>query len=187
MAYRIKNKWHRPRGEEAVHKSLGENAGALAYIAWRLALESAKDISAEGFRYDSDRQRVAVISEFCGFLLQYADRLVYPRYGENDRAVFVNTLAHRLADQMQENLAEIAGPGNYRAPFIALLNERLSDYANFSFADQEPGFDCLRYVGDRVLRVMGNDQTNRWVIDQVMEISAPRMVADLRKSLENLL
>ena len=34
---------------------------------------------------------------------------------------------------------------------------------------------------------MGTDQTNKWVIDQVMDIDAPQAVKSLRKSLDNLI
>ena len=39
--------------------------GALAFIVWRLSLENAKELHREGFEYDSDRERVGMISEFC--------------------------------------------------------------------------------------------------------------------------
>ena len=68
----------------------------------------------------------------------------------------------------------IAGPGEYRAPFVEMLIERLGDYARFEFDSTEPGFEALRYFGDRVMRTMGISRTNRRMMDHVMKISAPR-------------
>ena len=46
--------------------------------------------------------------------------------------MLVVALGRRLADQMQDNLLDVAGPGDYRAPFVEMLNERLDDYAGSS-------------------------------------------------------
>ena len=187
MAIRIKNTWHQSERNESVQKQMADNGGALAFIIWRLSLENAKTLHKEGFEYDSDRERVGMITEFAAFCVQVADRLAYGRIDEADRAAMVNSLGQALAGQVQDNLSEIAGPGNYRAPFIALLNQRLSAYATLSFSDGEPGFDFLRYFGRCALEVMGETQTNRWVMDQVMEVAAPELVDQVRRSVDNLL
>ena len=70
---------------------------------------------------------------------------------------------------------------------MEMLNERLDDYAGFEFDADEPGFEALRYFGDRVMRSMGISQTNRWVMDHVMEISAPELFEKISKSVETLL
>lgn len=187
MAIRIKSTWHASQRNPSAPKGLEDHAGALAFIAWRLALESAKNVNREAFDYFSDRERVGVISELVAFELQLADRLAHECLGDAERATFINTLGQRVADHMQESLADIAGPGDYRRPFIALLNERLADYAECTFRDGEPGFDAVRYLGDRVLKVMGETQTNRWVLDHVMAIEAPEITEKLTKSLHDLI
>ena len=68
-----------------------------------------------------------------------------------------------------------------------MLNERLDDYSRFDFDAEEPGFEALRYFGDRVMRSMGVSQTNRWVMDHVMEISAPELFDRVSRSAGNLL
>ena len=83
------------------------------------------------------------------------DRLAHGRIDDEARSVLVTALGRRLADLMQDNLLDIAGPGEYRAPFVEMLNERLDDYARFEFDAAEPGFEALRYFGDRVMRAMG--------------------------------
>ncbi len=183
---RIKSTWHRPT-EHVDDKSLQDIASAMAFIAWRIALESAQDIHREGFNYDSDTQRVAVIAEFLAFLVQVADRMLYDMLDDQERATIINVLGLRVADHVQDNLTDLLGAGEYRAPFIDTLNERLQDYAAFSFEEDQPDYHFLRYFGDRVLRIMGDDQINRWVIDQIMDKSAPEAAKHMTKSVRNLL
>ena len=187
MAIRIKSRWHHSERNEAQRKTFADSAGALAFIVWRLSVEHAKEIHREGFDYASDRERIRVISEYCAFAVQLVDRLAYRRIDEEARAALVVALGRRLADSMQDNLLDVAGPGDYRAPFVEMLNERLDDYARFEFDDEAPGFEALRYFGDRVMRSMGVSQTNRWVMDHVMEISAPELFEKVARSVDDLL
>ena len=187
MAIRIKSRWHRSERNEAQRKTFADAAGALAFIVWRLSVEHAKEIHREGFDYASDRERIRVISEYCAFAVQLVDRLAHRRIDDEARAVLVVALGRRLADLMQDNLLDVAGPGDYRAPFVEMLNERLDDYAGFEFDDEAPGFEALRYFGDRVMRSMGVNQTNRWVMDHVMEISAPALFEKVSGSVDDLL
>ena len=192
MAIRIKDKWHHSRRNRPTRKSLDDSAGALAFIGWRLALDRAQDLNREGFRFDSDIERVGVVTELVAFAVQVADRTAYAFLDDDDRRAFVNALGRRFADHVQDNLADLDGigsdgPRNYRDAFIALVNERQDDYAGLSFENGEPGFDFLRYLGNRVLRVMGEDQTNRWVLDRILAVDAPEIAEKIGKSVVNLL
>lgn len=184
---RIKSTWHQSDRNESADRSFEDVAGAMAFIAWRIALESARDLHRERYNYESDQQRTAVIAEFLAFLVQVADRIVHDMLDEDERKAAINALGQRLADHIQDNLADLFGPGDYRAPFIETLNERLQDYAAFTFEDDQPDYHFLRYLGDRILKIMGEDQTNRWVIDEVMEKSAPAAVKHMTTSVRNLL
>jgi len=187
VAIRIKDKWHRSHRNRPTLKSLQDSAGALAFIGWRVALDKAQHLNREGFRYDSDIERVGVISEFVAFEIHVADRLCYEFLDDEERTVFIDALGQRFAEHMQENLSDLSGPRNYRDAFVALLNERLSDYASLTFEDGEPGFDFLRYLGAKVLGVLGEDQTNRWVLDQIVAIEAPELAEKIHTSVLNLL
>ncbi|MBF2761185.1 MAG: hypothetical protein ISN28_13140 [Ectothiorhodospiraceae bacterium AqS1] len=186
MAIRIKNRWHRSKRNDAGLKDLAANAGALAFIIWRLALDESRELHREGYEYASDRERIRVIGEYCAFGLQVVDRLVHHRVDDEARAELLTSLGRRLADRMHENLVDIAGPGEYRAPFVEMINERLEGYARFGFDGNEPDFPMLRFFGDQVMRTMGISQTNRWVMDQVMDISAPEICRKIASSVENL-
>ena len=187
MAVRIKSKWHRSERNEAQPKGFADSAGALAFIVWRLSVEHAKELHREGFDYASDRDRVGVIAEFCAFAVQLVDRLAHEHIDDEARTELVVALGRRLADLMQDNMVDIAGPGRYRAPFVEMLNDRLDDYSRFEFDRNEPGFEALRYFGDRVMRTMGVSQTNRWVMDQIMVVSAPELFEKISSSVDNLL
>jgi HEAT repeat protein len=183
---RLKNTWHESERNAGADKTLADIASALGFIIWRVALESAKDLHRERYHYASDQQRAAVIAEFLAFLLQVVDRLTYEMLEHAERDTVINATAAKLAEHLQDNLVDLFGPGDYRGPFLATLNGRMQDYAAFAFRDNEPGYDFLRYFGDRVLKILGDDQTNRWVIDQIMEVSGPQAVKHVRQSVENL-
>jgi hypothetical protein len=187
MAIRIKSTWHESDRNASLSKSMADHGGALAFIVWRLALENAKELHKEGFQYDSDRERVGIITEFVAFSVQVIDRLAYTRIANEQRHTLINSLGQNIAAQVQDNLTEIAGPGSYRHPFIDLLNRRLGEYARLSFEDDQPGFDFLRFFGKCTLDIMGDTQTNRWVIDQVMAIAAPELLDQIKRSVDNLL
>lgn len=188
---RIKDRWHNSTPDDAsrqvlTEKSLHDHASALSFIIWRQSLNGAINLHAEDFRYDNDQQRIAIISELLAFQIQLVDRRCHALFDEAQRATLLNSLCARVAEHMQENLEDIAGPGNYKPPFIALLNRRFDDYAQFDFDDAIPGYDVLRYLGRNVLDVMGEDQTNRWIMDQIIDIDAPALVKQINKSVTRL-
>jgi hypothetical protein len=181
---RIKSHWHKTD----IPKSWDEHAGALSSISWRIALEAAKNMHKEGYVYDSDVQRVAVIAEFLAFLIQTADRFAHTRMSDLERADFINRLAQRTTNHMEDNLTDLFGPGNYREPFIERLNERLSMYADFPFSeDGEPGYAARRFLGGQIQAAMGPAHENKWAIDQAMDIEAPKAVKLLMKAMLDLL
>ncbi len=78
------------------------------------------------------------------------------------------------------------GNGDYQAQFIETLNRRNKHYGECSFGERLPGYALLRAFSDHIQAIMGNDQTNRWVMDQVMDIDGPDVVRQLAKSMSNL-
>jgi hypothetical protein len=183
MKTRITSKWRRDRTKPA---SLEDNAVALAYIIWQIALVAAKNLHAEDFVYDSDKQRIGVIREHLAFLVHASDRLAHDDMTDAEREHFITTLARAVARHLQRNQADIMGPGDYADVFVALLNERMREYSQTAFPDKRPGFACLRCLGEKILTIMGATQINRWVIDQVMEIDAPDAFDHLKQAMANL-
>ena len=61
---------------------------------------------------------------------------------------------------------------DFRAEYIALMNERMNEYSNFTFEEDMPGFQMKRCVGEHVRDVMG-EKDNKWIPDQVIDIEIP--------------
>jgi len=188
VALRIKSRWTERAKLKPTEQMQKENAQALAFIFWRIALEKAKNLHGEEFIYDTDEQRVKVIGEYLAMLLQVADRMAHGRMDDEHRREFVTFLAMRLADHMQDNATDLFGPADYRTPFIAMLNVRGEGYAECGFSPEEgASYGFLHYFGTCVQKVMGEDHhANKWVIDQVMEIDGPDAVEKAVKAVEDL-
>lgn len=186
MAIRIKSHWLAEKSNPEDPKTLQANGEALAFIAWRLAMDKARNLHGERFDYENDGQRMAVIAEYVAFMVQVADRLVYDYLSTNARTQFITALAQKLAQHFQDNLPDFFGQADYITPFINTLNQRLEEYSEFEFRDGQPGYAFLRYFGEKVQAIMGDSQTNRWVINQVMERDAAEVLRQFRPALYNL-
>lgn len=188
MAFRIKSRWTESAKEKLSDDLLNENAQALAYIYWRLALDKAKNLHGEDFVYDTDQQRVYVIGEYLAMLVQMSDRLMYARLDDEDRTSFITTLAMRLADHMQDNAADLFGEGDYRKSFITMLNIRAEGYSECDYSIEDgPSYGFLHFFGSNVHKVMDErHHDNRWVIDQIMEVDGPETIKKASKALMDL-
>ena len=171
----IKTRW-RKKGA----RTLADRAGVIGANVWKIALEIFKHMEKEGFRFGSDRLVTDVLAEFIAFLVQLTDRAVYGRLGEADRATLIAAVVGHLAATMENNQLDLFGPGEYRKPFIDLLNDRFGEYAGFEYPGGEPGYPCLRFFATRVSDVMASSD-NKWVVEQIMDIEAPEMVRVIRK------
>lgn len=180
---RIRSKWKKS-GPEA---TLEENSVALAYIVWQIALTTAKNLHKEDFEYEGDDQRIDVIAEIMIFLVHIADRLTYPLFSLEERAAFIQTLGRESARHLQRNKEEIIERGDHSSHYIDRLNERITQYSGCSFEAQEPGYQMTRALGEKLQDIMGESQTNRWVMEQVMGIEIPEAVKSLKQGLNNLL
>ncbi len=184
----VKTRW-RKKGA----RTLAEVAGILGANVWKISLEIFRHMEKEGFRFGSDRMVTTVLTEFIAFLVQLIDRSVYVqssgKLSDADRATLIGELVRHLASTMENNQLDLLGPGDYRSPFIALLNERFADYAGFSYVGADPDYSCLAFFATRVSEAMVSDPSargdNKWVIEQMLDIEAPAMVILVRKLLAN--
>ena len=174
----VKTRW-RKKGARTVE----ERAGVIGANVWKIALEVFKHMEKEGFRFGSDRLTTEVIAEFIAFLVQLADRAVYGKLAEEERAALIGAVVRHLAATMENNQQDLFGPGEYRKPFIDLLNARFGEYAGFEYRDGEPGYPCLRFFAGKVADAMASGD-NKWVVEQMMEIESPEMVRLVRKLVE---
>lgn len=159
MAIRIKSQWY----NEDRDRSLQEIAGALAFNAWKLAMDKAITLHGEHFIYESDRQRLNVIAEYLVFQVQIVDRMVHQSLEQEDRQILITATKQ-----------------------FALLNRRSQEYSELGFGADGPSYPFMRHLGYEIQQIMGTSQENRWVIDQVMDMDAPEIHKQMKRTLRNL-
>lgn len=181
MSLRLRNRWKQGDRE----RSIEDLASVGAANAWRAACNGVLNLENEGFETSSRAQRLDIIEEFSAFLLLIADRMVYGKFSDDERAEFITGMAKRLAELVDENRSDAQGPGDYGNPFIDKLNERTGMYAECSYSDDEgPGFSMLCCLGDRVTDVLG--PTNRkWAQDQVVAIDGPEAAQSFTRAMKS--
>ncbi|MCU7851361.1 MAG: hypothetical protein KZQ80_04025 [Candidatus Thiodiazotropha sp. (ex Monitilora ramsayi)] len=183
MAIRIKSQWH----DEDSARSPDEIGGAIAFIAWRIALDKAITLHGKNFVYRDDSQRLAVIAEYLAYEAQIADRLIHNMLDNEARVAVITALVMKLADHYRDNANDLLGPGDHANTFIALFNQRSGDYAEFNFTDEGPSYPFLRHLGYEIQQVMDQEEhENRWVIDQVMDVDGPDVYKQLARAVRNL-
>lgn len=185
MVVRIKSKWTEKSKANLSEDIIKDNAQALAFIYWRVALDNAKSLHGDHYIYDDDEQRIKVIAEYLAMFLQLSDRLSYDKIDDESRQEFITHLARRLSDHMQDNATDLFGEGDYRSSFIDMLNRRSSEYAEYDYSlEKGPSYSFMQCFGSKVQDVMGDEHhDNKWIIDQIMDIDGP----DAIKKAENAL
>ena len=114
------------------------------------------------------------------------DRMTIENFDENERVRFITELVTKTSKHLEDNKRDLMGSGEYRDDFVALLNERINDYAEFSYDEKDgPSFPMKRFFGDKMALIMG-EKNQKWVADQIIEIEVRDIMSHLRKSVPNL-
>ena len=184
---RIKNQWF----QSGKVKTPEQTASAMAFITWRVAQNTLKQMRTAKFDIDVGQQYFAVTRELLVFMLQVSDRMAYGYMDQSARMAFVHALVVRVAEILQENEDSYLGPspGQPRShfdTFIDLYNELAEHYAEFGFDDDGPDFAFVRYLGHRVEQLLP-EKDRRWVIDQLMAAEVPQAVQLLNRGLSGLI
>ena len=181
---RVKSKWFK----SGRAKTPQEIADAMAFIIWRTGMNALKNTRKADFDVAAGPQYFAFLNEFLIFLVQVADRIAFDRLGADEREAFTTALAVRLADIVADNQAELLGgeAGEHKSNFIAQLNRRAGEYAEFHFESSGPNFAFVRYLGYCMLDVAIEKDKN-WVVDQMASIEAPDAVETMEKAMRGLL
>lgn len=186
---RIKSRWFNSERP----KTLGEIAGASAFIVWRVAQQVLKNMRQADFDIPPGPRYFDFLSEWLVFLIQIADRMIYVRRSIDERDAFTCALANRVGEILADNREDLLGEpmGESRSDgckgsFIDLLNLRSADYADFGFEHEQVDYGFRRYLADHLTWAVG-ERDAIWVHDQVMEIEAPQAVAAICKSMRGLL
>ncbi len=179
---RIRTAWKNKHREISIE----EHAAAVAAVAWRVSLNAAKNLHEQDFVYADDAQRLGVIREYLCFLIHCADRVMQAKRDEDARTRFTTQLSHECARHYRENEHDLLTPTQPNPPaerFIQHLNQRLTGYATTRFIDNQPGHATFRALGLHIRDCMGQDQTNKWTLEQVLEIDGPEALRIFNKAL----
>ena len=182
---RIKATWF--KAEQA--KSPEQTASAMAFIAWRVALNMLKRMREASFDIEVGPAYFGFVREVLVFLLVGIDRIAYAHLGAEGRTPFTTALVLREAEILRENEADLLGPiagADYRDRFIDQFNTLSEHYAEFDWsADEGPDFGFVRYLGRRLEAVVP-EKDRRWVIDQVMAAEVPEAVSMLQRAMQGV-
>jgi hypothetical protein len=181
---RIKSQWF----NEGKGKTPKELAGAVSFIAWRIAENALKNTRRADFDVAVGAQYFAFLSEFLIFLVQVADRIAYVRFTAEVRQAFTSELANRIAETLAGNQADLLGGtlSGYKSGFIERLNQRAGEYAEFEYGSDGPSFSFMRYLAHCMIDVV-DERDKNWVIDQMMAVEAPEAVELVEKAMRGLL
>jgi hypothetical protein len=182
---RVKSKW----SDKDRERSATDIGSALAFNLWRIAGANVLHLENEGFQTDTYNQRLDVIAELVSFFVHVVDRMVSAKdYSDEDRKDLITSMALNLAKTMHDNRQDVnENRDDYKEPFIQLMNERMGEYAEFTFDDADTAsFQLRRRVGEHVQEKMGA-KDNKWVTDQVMDIEIPDALKTFKKVTRNLL
>ena len=172
MKLRVKNKWNDKNKERTPE----ETGSVLSFNFWKIASANVMHMENEGFQTDTHFQRLDVIAEFTIFLVHVVDRVISSKdYTPEARQELITALALNLAKTMHDNRRDVSDDKvtDFRNDYIALMNERMNEYSNFTFDEgNQPGFQVRRCVGEHVREVMG-EKDNKWIPDQVIDIEIP--------------
>ena len=179
---RVKSKWNK---KDKTH-SVEDIGAALAFIAFRIAQNGVLSLENNDYQTDTQEQRMYIITEFLCFVIHVIDRMTIEKFTEDERMRFMTELAGKSAKHFEDNMRDLIGKGNYRQGFIDNLNQRMSDYADFNYSEDDgPSFPMRRFFGDLVTAQMG-EKNKKWVADQIIDIEVPELLQTLERSVPNL-
>jgi len=184
---RIKSQWF----QSATPKTPQQTASAMAFITWRVAQNTLKQMRTASFDIEVGPQYFAFTREVLVFLTQVLDRMASEKMDAATRAEFMTALVQRVAEVLQENEDGLmgippAGQASHYDQFIDLFNELADHYADFGFDAQGPDFAFTRYLGHRIESLMPQ-KDQRWVVDQIMASEVPDAVETLTRAMQGVL
>ena len=179
---RIKSKWNK---KDKTH-TVEDIAAALAFIAFRIAQNGVLSLENNDYQTDTQEQRMHIITEFLCFAIHIIDRMTIEKFDEQERMRFMTELGGKSAKHFEDNMRDLIGKGDYRQGFIDTLNQRMSDYAEFNYSEEDgPSFPMRRFFGDLVTAQMG-EKNKKWVADQIIDIEVPEALQTLKRAVPNL-
>lgn len=193
---RVKSQWFRGAGT----RSAAEQAGVMAFIAWRVAEAMVKRLRKGGYDIDTGPAWFGVMREVLIFLVQVTDRMAAAGLDAEERVVFTTALVRRLAALVEESETEWLGapPGGspgWAESFIDQCNVVGAHYGDFGGTLRpscddgallfDPDYAFVRYLGSRV-EAFVQGQARHWVVDQITAVEVPEAVDALQRGMRGL-
>ena len=184
---RIKSQWFR----DGAAKTPQQNASAMAFITWRIAQNTLKQMRTANFDIEVGPQYFDFTREVLVFLTQVLDRMANEQMDTATRTAFMTALVQRVAEVLQENEDQLmgappAGQASHYDRFIDLFNELADHYAEFGYDEQGPDFAFMRYLGHRIEALMPQ-KDQRWVVDQIIASEVPDAIEMLKRGMQGVL
>ena len=170
---RVKSQWFKSE----TPKSATEIAGAAAFIVFRIAQNSLKNMRHARFELPPGATYFAFLAEFLAFLTLVADRIAHGRGDER-----VAGRVHDGAGQSRRRVPRRqrvracwarTPPDEVKRRFVALVNARSADYSDCRWSDAGPDYAFLRCLGHRVAEVMERHEQT-WAVSQVIDSRGAR-------------
>ncbi len=181
---RVKSQWFKSEAP----KSATEIAGAAAFIVFRIAQNSLKNMRNARFELPAGARYFAFLAEILAFLTLAADRIAHRRGDEAWRIAFTTALANRVGGFLADNESELLGiesPDAIKSRFVDLVNARSPDYADCGWSDAGPDYSFMRCLGHRVGEVVEQHEQT-WAISQVIDSAAPEAIELLIRAMAGL-
>ena len=181
---RVRTTWFKNDGERAIE----DTATVIAATIWRLGDMAVDNLSKADYDIVTPQRGFRIIGELACFLAHYADRLIYGRVDESERAEIITAACIRLAEIMEENILAFTGgvkdpEYDYKQGFIDLLNTRMADYSEFEFPTDKASYGALRFLSLQIRDIMDNSDKS-WIQDQLMDIEVPEAMGTMKKSMD---
>ncbi len=180
---RIKSRWFK-QGREHTPQEVSD---ALAFVLWRIAENALKNTRKADFGIEVGAQYLDFLAEFLLFLILAADRIAYRRLSPEERQIFTGNLANRVAMTYAENRSRLLDDdlAGCKQRFIAQLNQRADEYADFGYGEDGPDYGFYRYLAYCISQVL-SEQDAAWVIDTMISFEAPEAIGMVEKTLRDL-
>lgn len=179
---RVKSHWFKGGPKSPV-----EVAGAAGVIAWRIALQTIKNMRGAGFGIEVGPRYFDFLAEVLVFLVMLADRIAYRHFDEEDRIVFTTALANKCGEILADNHAELLGGAmpQHKAAFIERVNARADAYALHGYEKDSENFSFVRELGLQLQQVL-EERDRAWVTDQIVALEGPEAIATLERAMPGL-
>ena len=181
---RIKSGWFK-QGKTRTPEDI---ASALAFISWRLSLNTLKNVRRSQFDVEVGLSYFSFLSEVLIFLIQISDRIAYRVFSPEERNRFTQTVARHVSDTLSSNQNDLLGldQTQARSKFIAMLNQRAEGYAEHPYDPDDMNFGLARYLGSLIEPIL-EPKDRLWILDQIISIEAPEAISTLERAMSRMM